>query len=56
MLTYKPHFIHRHLMSLLLGWKWIDEERMMSDVWLNLRIWIYHIQAGRLQWWRGYEK
>ncbi len=23
----------------------------MSDVWFNLRIWVYHIQAGRKQWW-----
>jgi len=24
----------------------------MSDVWFNLRIWIYHFQAGRKEWWR----
>ena len=24
----------------------------MSDVWLNFRIWIYHFQAGRREWWR----
>ena len=24
----------------------------MSDLWFNLRIWIYHIQAGRREWWR----
>lgn len=24
----------------------------MSDVWLNLRIGNYHLQAGRFEWWR----
>lgn len=24
----------------------------MSDVWLNIRIGLYHIQAGRSEWWR----
>lgn len=24
----------------------------MSDVWLNLRIGNYHLQAGKYEWWR----
>lgn len=24
----------------------------MITLWLNLRIWVYHIQAGRQEWWR----
>jgi len=24
----------------------------MSDLWFNLRLWDYHIQAGRREWWR----
>lgn len=23
----------------------------MSDLWLNIRFWVYHFQAGREQWW-----
>lgn len=24
----------------------------MSDLWLNVRIWMYHFQAGDQEWWR----
>lgn len=24
----------------------------MGNLWLNLRIWVYHFQAGENQWWK----
>ena len=24
----------------------------MSDLWLNIRFWIFHLQAGSREWWR----